>query len=73
MPSLRRALFLLSALLAPPGLGSAQERQVVDLLTHSRILIDRPPAAIWPLIVDPSGWKQGLALAHRSGPFGEVG
>lgn len=71
MPSLRCALLL--PVLAPPVLGSAQERPAVNLVTHSRILIDRRPAAIWPLIVEPSGWKQGLALVHRSGPPGEEG
>jgi hypothetical protein len=51
----------------------AQERVAANLVTHSTVTIDRPASAVWPHIVDPSGWKQGAKLRHHGGPEGEVG
>lgn len=61
--------------LAVSGAGSvaAQNRTAINLITSNQVVIDRPAAAIWPKIVDPSGWKQGLKLVHRSGPIGGQG
>jgi hypothetical protein len=60
-----------------PALASADapawERINLDLITHDSILIDRPPAAIWPLILDNSAWKQGVKALHVSGSRGQVG
>ncbi len=51
----------------------AQDRPALNLVTHSRVRIDRPAAAIWPLIVEPSAWKQGLQLSHHAGVNGQRG
>ncbi len=52
----------------------AQNRRVAThLLTHNRIEITRPAATIWPFILKPQAWKQGLQLVHQSGPAGRVG
>lgn len=50
-----------------------QTRVAINLITSNQVTINRPAAAIWPMIVDPSGWKQGLKLVHRSGPVGGQG
>jgi hypothetical protein len=59
--------------LATAELAMAQARVAIDLNTHSEVTIDRSAAAIWPHIVDPSGWKQGARLRRHAGPAGEVG
>ncbi|MFN0181005.1 MAG: hypothetical protein ACKVZ0_19540 [Gemmatimonadales bacterium] len=71
---MQRRLTLLLCLLAPIG-GAlvAQDRMAINLNTHSVVTIDRPATAIWPHIIDPSSWKQGLKSRHHSGPPGEVG
>jgi len=51
----------------------AQERVAINLITHSQVEIARQPTAIWPRIVDPSGWKQGLRLVRHAGPQGKAG
>jgi hypothetical protein len=51
----------------------AQSRVALNLNTHSQVEIDRPAAAIWPHILDPNPWKQGLKLTHHAGPAGQVG
>lgn len=48
-------------------------RTATHLVTHSRVEVARPASAIWPFILDPTAWKQGLRLVHHSGPVGEVG
>lgn len=53
--------------------AAAQDRPGLNLVTHSAVTIERPAAAIWPSIVDPSAWKQGAALKHAGGPAGKVG
>lgn len=50
-----------------------QGRVAINLITSNEVTINRPAAAIWPKIVDPSAWKQGLKLVHRSGPVGGQG
>ncbi len=55
------------------GPAAAQERAAINLVTHSEVTIDRPATDIWPLIIDPSAWKAGATLKHRSGPAGKVG
>ena len=65
-------LVLLVYLIAvPPAI--AQTRVALNLTTHSQVEIDRPAAAIWPHILDPSPWKQGLKLTYHAGPAGQVG
>jgi hypothetical protein len=64
------ALFALALVAGPLG---AQDRAALNLVTHSQIWIDRPAAAIWPHILDPSRWKQGAKLTHRSGLRDQVG
>jgi len=60
-----------------PALASpdvpAWERINLDLITHDSILIDRPPAAIWPLILDSSAWKKGVKALHVNGSRAQVG
>ena len=63
-------LACLGLLTAP---AAAQERAAIDLVTHSAVEIERPAAAVWPYIVDPSEWKQGLALRHHHGERGREG
>lgn len=65
------AIALAAALGARPA--AAQARAAIDLVTHSEVTIDRPAAAIWPRILDPSAWKQGAKLTHHAGPAGAVG
>ena len=64
------------------GLGRATEAQTVDvnlsrlatnLVTHSEVSIKRSAREIWPYIMDPMEWKQGLRLRHLTGSPGEVG
>ena len=67
------SLGLLSIL---PSVTAAQEhpaRQAADLITHSAVTIDRAASVIWPYIVDPSQWKQGLSMRHHAGQPGAVG
>jgi hypothetical protein len=71
MARIRLALLAATATIASEAGG--QTRPALDLVTHSEVTIDRRAAVIWPLIVDPSGWKQGLVLSHHSGPRGEAG
>lgn len=58
-------------MIVPPAV--AQARVALNLNTHSQVEIDRPAAAIWPHILDPNPWKQGLKLTHQAGPAGQVG
>lgn len=44
-----------------------------DLVTHSEVDIPASAATIWPLILDPVDWKQGLKLVHESGRPNELG
>ena len=53
--------------------ATAQARPAINLVTHSRVEINRGAAAIWPRIVDPSEWKQGLKLRHHGGTPGAAG
>ncbi len=45
----------------------------LDLVTHSEVDIPARAAVLWPLIVNPNDWKQGLHLEDDSGPSNEVG
>ncbi len=72
---MKRTLALL-LLVAAPSVTAAQDhspRKAADLITHSAVTIDRPASVIWPYIVDPSQWKQGLSMRHHSGKPGAVG
>jgi hypothetical protein len=68
-----------TAWLSAIGLGAivtdltGQARPAMDLVTHSRVRIERPAASIWPLIIEPSSWKRGLELVHHEGPRGARG
>lgn len=66
-------LALLTLLVTPLPIAAQGARLATNLLTHNAIVIARPAAAVWPYIVDPSSWKQGNRLVHRSGPVGQVG
>src|SRR5688572_15114959 len=71
---MKTTVFALSALvLSPPAMVVAQKRVAINLVTHSQVEIQRGAAAIWPRIVDPSEWKQGLKLRHHAGPTGTAG
>lgn len=71
---MQRRLTLLLGILAPTSrVASAQDRPAINLNTHSTVTIDRTAAAVWPHILDPSGWKQGAKLWHHAGPVGQVG
>jgi len=50
--------------------AAGQTRPAINLVTHSRVEISRGPSVIWPRIVDPSDWKQGLKLRHHAGTAG---
>ena len=65
-------ILLWVGLFAGVRVGSAQ-RPAVNLVTHNRIVIARPAAAVWPFIVEPNSWKMGAKLVHRSGSSGQVG
>ncbi len=70
------AVSLSLVLLSIPSVTAAQEhraRQATDLITHSTVAIDRPASVVWPYIVEPSRWKQGLSLRHHAGQPGAVG
>lgn len=57
-----------------PALAHAQgERVATHLITTNEVVIARPAMAIWPYIMDPTPWKQGNKLVHRSGPKGATG
>ena len=72
-PMIRRMAILTGAGMAVAGAAAAQPRPALNLNTHSEIIIDRPPAAIWPSIRNPSRWKRGATLSHQSGPAGQLG
>lgn len=46
---------------------------VLRIVTHSEVVIAADRATIWPHIVEPNSWKQGLQPVHESGPVGSVG
>ena len=69
----RRIAVALGALVTMANSAAAQTRAAMNLNTHSEVVIDRPAAAIWPLIVDPSSWKQGTKSWHHAGPRGGLG
>jgi hypothetical protein len=64
---------LLLGLIVDVSRATAQTRPALNLVTHSQVEIDQGPAAIWPRIVDPSEWKQGLKLRHHAGTVGALG
>src|SRR5687768_1545528 len=49
------------------------ETVTIDLVTHSRIEIAASAASIWPHILEPKAWKQGLQPVHHSGPAQGLG
>ena len=49
------------------------ETVTIDLVTHSRIDIAATAASIWPHILEPHAWKQGLQPVHHSGPAQGLG
>ncbi len=69
----RGMLVVLVGMAGVPASVAAQDRVALNLVTHSEVMINRPAAAIWPLIVDPSGWKKGATLRHQSGSAGQAG
>jgi uncharacterized protein YndB with AHSA1/START domain len=46
---------------------------VVDLVTHSEVLIDASPATIWPSILDTNDWHKHQTVVPVGGPSGEAG
>ena len=70
---MRRTTGIIWILLVVAGQAAAQSRPATNLVTHSEVIIARSATAIWPWILDPSTWKHGAALSHRSGPIGGVG
>jgi hypothetical protein len=69
----RRIAVMLGALVTMANSAAAQARPAMNLNTHSEVVIDRPAATIWPLIVDPTSWKQGTKSWHYAGPAGQLG
>jgi hypothetical protein len=76
------SLIIFSTLLAGMGTdaGVAAEtpaqvppRPNWGLYSHESILIDRPAAGIWPLILDTDQWKRELQHQHVSGAQGAIG
>ena len=59
------------------GTASAQdapwERHVIELNSHSSVVIDAAAEVIWPLILKIDDWKQGLVLVTVDGALGERG
>lgn len=74
-PGFTRALAVAAgALVVLSDASRAQDaRAATDLVTHSEVVIERPAAAIWPHVVDPSAWKRGVALRLHAGRQGTVG
>src|SRR6266850_260302 len=68
-----KSLVAVSALAAMLPVASAQQRTAINLNTYSQVEIDRPPAAVWPYILDPNQWKPERHLIHHAGPEGKVG
>jgi hypothetical protein len=46
---------------------------VVRLVTHSAVEISAPAVAVWPYVLEPNTWKQGLKPERVSGEPGTVG
>ncbi len=66
-----RPLAIAAAIFASAGrLSSQATRPAINLITRNEIEIAGGAATIWPDIIDPSRWKQGLKLVHQSGPAG---
>jgi hypothetical protein len=53
--------------------GATLGRLATNLVTHSEVSIEASAQEIWPYIMDPLPWKQGLRLRHLTGSPGEVG
>lgn len=69
---MNRTLIVLS-LFASPAAATAQARLASNLVTHSEVTINRRAELVWPKVVDPNEWKQGLKIWHHAGPVGDVG
>lgn len=85
---LERRWWLILALLVfgvvPPGVraqdpgadearSAVQDRPAVHLIAHSSVEINDSAAAIWPHILNPLPWKQGLRLRLLAGTADQVG
>ena len=53
--------------------GAVRDRPAVHLLAHSVVEIERSAAEIWPHILNPLPWKQGLRLRLLAGTADRVG
>lgn len=62
-----------AALQAVPTGESPPTRMAHELISHSEVVIDQSAARIWPYILDPNEWKQGVRLVHVSGEIGKAG
>lgn len=73
----RRMHVILALVMAFPAVASAEEgmppRAAQELYTHTEILIDAPPARVWPYVLDTSAWKTGGTRRYISGKRGSVG
>jgi hypothetical protein len=65
-------------LLVTTAVGALAEMPVYDKMTleiyaHSSVLMEQAAADIWPFVIDPNSWKQGLKLRHVDGEQNQVG
>ena len=54
-------------------MSDSAETIVVDLVTHSEVLIDASAAAIWPSILDTNAWHIHQTVTSIGGPAGQAG
>jgi uncharacterized protein YndB with AHSA1/START domain len=69
---------IISSLLVGVGIAAETPTHVPrranwGLYSHESIVIDRPAADVWPLIVDTDQWKRALQHQRVNGAQGEIG
>jgi len=48
-------------------------QETFELFAHESVQLERSASDIWPLVIDPNSWKQGMKLSHVDGEKNQEG